>query len=109
MIRLRRAGALLVTVLALGTGACTQDEDPGQGGGLQNRDDAGTPNRDDLQPNPPTTERPPSTGVPDGSTTETSAPGDGSTDDDAVAGSTVPGAEPGRPQLDAEPGPGPGS
>jgi hypothetical protein len=104
MITLRRTGALLMAVAALGAGSCTQDEDPGQGGGVQNRDDAGTPNRDDLQPDPPRTERPPSTGAPDSSTTETTSSGDGSTDDDAVAGSTVPGAEP--PHLDSEPGPG---
>ena len=49
-------------------------------------------------------ERPSSTGVPDESTTSSTEPGGGSLSDDSSS-TSVPGAQPGRPQLDGEPDP----
>lgn len=59
--------------------------------------------RQDYPQDAPTTgERAPSTGVPAESTTSTTEAGDGGLDD-SPSESSIPGAQPGRPQLDGEP------
>jgi hypothetical protein len=66
-------------------------------------DGEGNPRRDDYEQDSPTTgQLPPSTGVPDESTTSQVEPGDGSLGDERT-NTSIPGAEPGRPQLDGEP------
>jgi hypothetical protein len=85
----RRAWAVLALVVAVGLAGCGERDVTDQ--------------REETPKDGPAGQRPPSTGVPEESTTIAGEPGDGRLEDGEGSTTTISGAQPGRPQLDGEP------